>query len=90
MATPPNASFGAYKNMPNLLRTLPLHHTQKEIGSTELYSDFEYQLVATLDFQQAILKKGNELKVIEAIELRKIIHGEMTKTLKLYKDKPSA
>lgn len=55
----------AYNNMPNLLCTLPLHHTQKEICKTKRHSDFEYHLAPTFDFQQAILKEGNELEVIE-------------------------
>ena len=75
----------AYKNMPNLLRTLPLHHTQKEINKTKTYSDFEYYLAPTFDFQQAILKEGNELEVIEPVSLRKTIHKELTKAIKRYK-----
>lgn len=74
----------AYNNMPNLLRTLPLHHTQKEISDTESHSDFEYYLAPTFDFQQAILKEGNELEVIEPESLRKTIHDELTKALKRY------
>ena len=75
----------AYNNMPNLLRTLPLHHTQKEIGKTEKHTDFEYHLAPTFDFQQAILKEGNELEVIEPELLRKTIHKALTKALKRYK-----
>ena len=74
----------AYNNMPNLLRTLPLHHTQKEISDTESHSDFEYYLAPTFDFQQAILKEGNELEVIEPESLRKTIHEALTKALKRY------
>lgn len=75
----------AYGNMPNLLRTLPLHHSQKELCRTETFTDFEYHLVPTLDFQHAILKEGNELEVIEPESLRKTIHDELTKALKRYK-----
>ena len=75
----------AYNSMPNLLRTLPLHHTQKEIGNSHSHSDFEYHLVPTFDFQQAILKEGHELEVIEPESLRKTIHDELTNALKRYK-----
>lgn len=75
----------AYNNMPNLLRTLPLHHTQKEINKTKKYSDFEYHLAPTFDFQQAILKEGNELEVIEPLSLRGIIHDELVSAIKRYK-----
>ena len=74
----------AYNNMPNLLRTLPLHHTQKEISNTEKHSDFEYHLIPTFDFQQAILKEGNELEVIEPESLRQTIHEALAKALKRY------
>ena len=73
----------AYYNMPNLLRTLPLHHSQKEICKTD--TDFEYYLVPTFDLRQAILKEGNELEVIEPESLRKTILDELTNALKRYK-----
>ena len=75
----------AYYNMPNLLRTLPLHHSQKEICKTDTYTDFEYYLVPTFDLRQAILKEGNELEVIEPESLRKTILDELTNALKRYK-----
>lgn len=76
----------AYGKMIPLLRTLPKHPSQKEIATTETYSDFEYFLVPScLDFRQAILKEGHELEVIEPESLRKKIHDELMKTLKQYK-----
>lgn len=74
----------AYCKMPNLLRTLPLHHSQKEVYKTDTYTDFEYHLVPTFDFRQAILKEGNELEVVEPISLRNMIHDELVEALKKY------
>jgi len=74
----------AYGNMPNLLRTLPLHHSQKEIVKTDTYTDFEYHLAPTFDFQQAILKEGKELEVIEPLSLREMIHDELVAALSRY------
>ena len=74
----------AYYNMPNLLRTLPLHHTQKELCRTDSYADFEYHLAPTFDFQQAILKEGHELEVIEPVSLKEKIHAELISALKRY------
>ena len=74
----------AYCNMPNLLRTLPLHHSQKEICKTDTYADFEYYLAPTFDFRQAILKEGHELEVIEPKSLRDMIQDELTKAIKRY------
>lgn len=81
---PTHIVLRAYGKMPSLLRTLPLHHSQKEINSSNFYSDFEYFLVPTFDFRQAILKEGHELEVIEPLSLRKIIHEELIDTLKRY------
>lgn len=75
----------AYCNMPNLLRTLPLHHSQKEICKTDSYADFEYYLAPTFDFRQAILKEGDELEVIEPISLRNQILLKLKSTINRYK-----
>lgn len=75
----------AYPPMTNYLRTLPLHHSQKEIATTNNYSDFEYHLVPSFDFRQAILKEGSELEVLEPQSFRDEIKDELTKTIRRYK-----
>ena len=74
----------AYSPMDNYLRTLPLHHSQKEIATEKQRALFEYHMAPTHDFIQAILKEGHELEVIEPESLRKTIHEALTKTLKRY------
>ena len=46
------------------LRSLPLHHSQKEIDTKDNYSVFELRLAPTYDFIQAILAMGNEVEVL--------------------------
>lgn len=75
----------AYGKMIPLLRTLPKHHSQKEIATTEHYSDFEYHLVPTFDFIQEILKEGDELEVIYPVSLRKEIIKIIKSSLKRYR-----
>lgn len=75
----------AYGMMIPLLRTLPKHHTQKEIATTELYSDFEYFMAPTFDFRQEILREGSELEVLEPIAFRKELTTELKKSLKRYR-----
>ena len=75
----------AYSPMDNYLRTLPLHHSQKEIATEKQSAHFEYHVAPTHDFIQAILKEGHELEVIEPKTLRKTIHDELTKAIKRYK-----
>lgn len=77
----------AYGKMIPLIRTLPKHISQKEISTTETYSDFEYYLAPTFDFQQEILKEGKELEVIEPQSLRKKIQNELKDALKRYNKK---
>ena len=75
----------AYSPMDNYLRTLPLHHSQKEIATETHCALFEYRVAPTHDFIQAILQEGHELEVIEPQSLRKTIHDELLKTIEQYK-----
>lgn len=74
----------AYSPMDDYLRTLPLHHSQREIATEKECALFEYQLAPTRDFIQAILKEGQELEVVEPESLWKKIRKELTATLKRY------
>lgn len=79
----------AYPPMTDYLRTLPLHPSQKEIATKNEYSDFEYFAVPTFDFQQAILKEGSELEVLEPQSFRDEIRQELAKTIKRYNNLPA-
>ena len=74
----------AYGKMIPLLRTLPKHHSQKEIATKKDYSDFEYHLVPTFDFKQEILKEGPDLEVLEPTSLRKEIKSSLVNSLNRY------
>ncbi len=74
----------AYGKMIPLLRTLPKHHSQREINTTEQYTDFEYLLVPTFDFKQEILKEGSDLEVLEPQSLREEIRTSLTNSLIRY------
>ena len=74
----------AYGKMIPLLRTLPKHRSQKEIKTTEDYSDFEYFMAPTFDFRQEILREGSELVVLEPQSFRNELKQELTKTLLHY------
>ena len=55
----------------NYLRSLPLHHSQKELVRTGDYSIFSVELRPTFDFQQELLWNGDALEVLEPLWLRK-------------------
>lgn len=72
------------KTMVSLLRTLPKHHSQKEISTKKDYSDFEYYLVPTRDFMNDILKEGADLKVLEPKTFQEKVAVELQNALKRY------
>lgn len=74
----------AYKEHAHYLRTLPMHHSQKELESTETYTDFELQLRPTTDFVMELLRVGALVEVIEPESLRKTMRGWITSMARLY------
>lgn len=81
---PTHIVLRAYGKMIPLLRTLPKHHSQKEIATEKDYSDFEYHLTPTFDFKQEILKEGSDLEVIEPASLRDEIKASLSNSLNRY------
>lgn len=73
-----------YGNKCKYISTLPLHHSQHEIETTEEYSIFEYLLHPTYDFQQEILSHGNEIEVISPIWFREQIREIVENMSKRY------
>ena len=63
-ADPLTIRLKAYREKPNYLRSLPLHHSQREIESNNDYTIFEYKIAPTYDFIQEILSHGNQLEVL--------------------------
>ena len=54
----------------NYLRSLPLHHSQKELVRTGDYSVFSVEVRPTFDFRQELLCNGDALEVLEPLWLR--------------------
>ena len=63
----------AYREKPHYLRSLPLHHSQREIESNNEYTIFEYKIAPTYDFIQEILSHGNQLEVLSPDTFRQQI-----------------
>ncbi len=66
------------------IRDLPLHHSQKEIVTTDEYSDFSYYLSPSDDFIGEILRKKDRLYVISPIELREKVLKSIKEMAKNY------
>ena len=77
----------AYTPLTSYLRTLPLHHSQKELHSTPEYADFEFYLRPTFDFRQELLSQGNEVEVLEPASFREEMREMARKLLERYTDK---
>ena len=69
----------AHKWMPNYLRTLPLHPSQRELESGEIthadsyttaYNDFSYDIRPTSDFLGELLRHSNGIEVLQPTDLR--------------------
>ena len=72
-ADPLTIRLKAYREKPNYLRSLPLHHSQREIESNNDYTIFEYNIAPTYDFIQEILSHGNQLEVLSPESFRQQI-----------------
>ena len=55
----------AYGTEINYLRDLPLHHSQREIDSTDEYADFEFFMRPTSDFKAHLLSRGQWVVALE-------------------------
>ena len=54
----------------NYLRSLPMHHSQQEIEKSSEFSIFQIIVKPTYDFQQEILKNGEDIEVLAPLWLR--------------------
>lgn len=73
-----------YGSTPNYLRTLPLHASQKELQSTDEYTDFSLDIRPTADFINTLLSHSDGLEVLEPADLRLKIRKILTRTLNRY------
>lgn len=67
------------------MRSLPIHHSQKEIETTEEYSVFTLHLSPTWDFKQDLLSRADQVEVMEPASLRKWMKEMTNKMRAIYK-----
>ena len=70
----------------NYLRDLPLHQSQRETERNDEYSIFELEIRPTFDFQQEILRNGEDIEVLKPVWLRKEIAGKIKRMWNKYKE----
>lgn len=74
----------AYGRTPNYLRTLPLHHTQRELESTDEYTDFSFDIRPTVDFLGELISNSPNIEVLEPADLRQKMKQILAENLKRY------
>ena len=83
----------AHNRLRNYLRTLPLHHSQRELQSGSLthadspataFTDFSYDIRPTADFLGELLSHGDGIEVLEPQDLREKMRQMIADTLKRY------
>jgi len=67
------------------LRTLPLHHSQRELERHDDYSIFQLTVYPTYDFMQEILSHGDEIEVIEPLWVRDEFRKKIAAMAQRYK-----
>ena len=83
----------AHEWTPNYLRTLPLHHSQRELESGEIthadssttaYTDFSFDIRPTSDFLGELLRHSDGIEVLQPLDLRERMRQMIAETLKRY------
>ena len=77
----------AYDTTPNYLRTLPLHHSQREIATTADHADFALDLRPTADFLGQLLSHGGRIEVLEPESVRQQMRQMVTTMLERYRER---
>ena len=72
----------AYGKMANLLRTLPIYTTQRELASGDGYTDFSIDIRPTIDFVSELTSKIDGLDVLEPASLKEKVRGILEDALR--------
>ena len=68
----------------NYIKTLPLHHSQKQLFDCSSFTTFQYTLRPSLDFKQEILSLGATVEVLQPQSLRQEIISTLKQSLENY------
>ena len=68
------------------MRDLPVHHTQREINSTDEYTDYEIVMRPTFDFSGYMLSRGAMAKIISPQWLADEIYNMHLDAAEMYEE----
>jgi len=75
----------AFGNECDYVRSLPIHASQRELGSGDGYTDFEYYVRPTLELCGHILSRGARLKVIQPQSLANQVYQMLQDAVNHYR-----
>lgn len=81
-----NIVIRTYAELPGYLRTLPMHHSQRELDSNDEYTDFSLRLRPSFDFIQELLLHRDQLEVLSPYTFREEVAGIISKMKNHYED----
>lgn len=73
-----------YGKTSDYFRTLPLHHSQREVATTAEYTDYVFDIRPTVDFIGQLLSFGDGLEVLQPTELRQQLQQQVMTMLARY------
>lgn len=73
-----NIVIRTYAELPGYLRSLPMHHSLRELSTSPEHTDFSLRLVPTFDFIQELLLHRDQLEVLSPQSLRDEINDIIT------------
>ncbi len=76
----------ANRSHKHYLRTLPLHHSQREISDEGDYADFELTVRPTYDLYMELLRYGSMVEIMEPQDVRDEMHDWVQEMCDLYND----
>ena len=79
-----NIKIRTYAELPGYLRSLPIHHSQRELETKDGHTDFSLRLVPTFDFIQELFLHRDQLEVIEPESLRNEVSSIIYRMSGLY------
>lgn len=79
-----NMVIRTYAELPGYLRSLPIHHSQRELTTENGHTDFSLRLVPTFDFMQELLLHRDQLEVLQPQSLRNEIAELIKKMVERY------
>jgi len=74
----------AHAGLAAYLRTLPLHHSQREVETTNRYADFEYFVAPTQEFYLKSMSYGWQIEVLSPEKVRTSIHWRLMQAAVIY------